>query len=229
MTTYDGVATSVVKLFNDNNNGHGFDHIERVLNLALKFAEREGADRDIITMASLLHEVDDYKIFGEYNAKNLLNANKILDEHRIINVTKDKVLGIISTMGYNKYLEGVRPTTLEGMIVSDADMCDSIGAEGILRTYAYNTSKGNLFFDRSLSPRSDEISASEYRSSDRNHSVQHFFDKLLKISPILMTRSGKEEGERRQKIMIDFLFELFREEGAEDWRQFLKSSMHSKS
>lgn len=58
---------------------------------------------------------------------------------------KDQILEIISTMGYNKYLEGTRPLTLEGQIVSDADMCDAIGAMGILRTHAYNLSKGGVF------------------------------------------------------------------------------------
>ncbi len=65
------------------------------------------------------------------------------------------------------------------------------------------------------------MSASEYRASKESHCVQHFFDKLLKIPYIMITDSGKEEADKRQKIMIDFLYELFSEENAEDWKIYL--------
>jgi len=87
-----------------------------------------------------------------------------------------KVLEIIRTMGYSNYLEDVRPTTLEGMVVSDADMCDGVGTQGILRTYAYSLSKGEPFFDPSIPPQTTEISADSYRqrATEKPHGVQHF-------------------------------------------------------
>lgn len=127
-------------------------------------------------------------------------------------------------MGYSKYLEGVRPKTIEGMIVSDADMCDAIGAIGILRTHAYALSKGNEFFDKNIAPIHASLSASEYRALQKSHSVQHFFDKLLKIPSILMTNSGREEGERRKAIMTQFLQQLFSEEDSQDWLEYLDRS-----
>ena len=217
----EDVYEAVKSLLEKDNSGHGLDHIERVRHLSLLFAEKEGADKEVVDLAALLHEVDDYKIFGEDNAKNLTNATRILDSYDVNPAKKARVLEIIRTMGYNKSLDGIRPDTLEGAIVSDADMCDAIGAQGILRTYAYNTSKGNLFFDKTLQPESGTMSASEYRTSKKSHCVQHFFDKLLKIPHIMITESGKEEADRRQRIMIDFLCELFSEENAENWKTHL--------
>lgn len=213
----EDIYEAVKSLLEKDNSGHGLDHIERVRNLSLLFAEKEGADKEVVDLAALLHEVDDYKIFGEDSAKNLTNASRILNSHNVTATKKAEVLEIIQTMGYNKSLEGIRPNTLEGAIVSDADMCDAIGAQGILRTYAYNSSKGNVFFDKTLKPENSTMSASDYRASKKSHCVQHFFDKLLKIPSILITESGKEEANKRQKIMIDFLYELFSEENAEDW------------
>ena len=204
------------------NDGHGFDHVERVRSLAMQFAEKEEANTRVVELASLLHDVDDYKIFGQESAENLTNATQILNANGIDAETSQSVLGIIRTMGYNKYLEGVRPGSIEGRIVSDADMCESLGAIGILRTHAYALSKGNYFFDKSLAPEDQQLSAEEYRASKKSHSAQHFFDKLLKIPSMLLTESGKFEGKKRRAIMVEFLKELFVEEDAQDWLTHLE-------
>ncbi|HBO64830.1 TPA: metal-dependent phosphohydrolase [Candidatus Saccharibacteria bacterium] len=222
------VLEKVRVLLEKDKSGHGMDHVMRVHGLAMKFAEKENADKNIVELAALLHDVDDYKIFGQESARHLTNANRILDQLGADPMTKRAVVNIIQTMGYNKFLEGIRPTTLEGMIVSDADMCDAIGAQGILRTHAYNASKGNPFFDVNLDPIDSHVDANAYRAAKTTHSVQHFFDKLLTIPAILMTGAGREEGALRQDIMVHFLEELFREESAQKWsdhlQNFLKKS-----
>ena len=218
------IKKDVQDLLGSDKSGHSVDHVERVYSLSLQFAEEEQANKDIVGLAALLHDVDDYKLFGQESAENLTNARRILDAYDIDEDAKSKVIEIIQTMGYNKSLEGIRPETLEGKIVSDADMCDAIGAIGILRTHAYSASKGNEFFVKSLEPESATTSASEYRSAKTTHSVQHFFDKLLKIPSMLMTESGKREGQKRKRIMEDFLAELFREEYAKVWQDYLKST-----
>lgn len=52
------------------------DHIDRVLNLSLRFAKKEKANIEIVTLIALLHDVDDYKLFGMESAK-WLNVCKI--------------------------------------------------------------------------------------------------------------------------------------------------------
>lgn len=215
------IHQDVKELLGKDKSGHGMDHVDRVLKLAMTFAENERADKEIVTLATLLHDVDDYKIFGEEHAKKLLNANTILDKYNIADKTKSNVLNIIRSMGYNKYIEGVRPSTLEGMIVSDADMCDAIGSIGILRTHAYALSKGNVFFDKDVQPETELVDGTEYKTAKESHSVQHFFDKLLRIPAILMTDSGRREGEKRKMIMVSFLRELFQEENSQEWRTYL--------
>ena len=217
------IYQEVKKLLDTDKSGHGMDHVDRVLKLAMTFAENERADKEIVTLATLLHDVDDYKIFGEEHARKLLNANTILDKYNVADKTKSKVLNIIHSMGYSKYIEGVRPSTLEGMIVSDADMCDAIGSIGILRTHAYALSKGNVFFDKDIRPETELVDAIKYKTSRKSHSVQHFFDKLLRIPAILMTDSGRREGEKRKMIMVSFLRELFQEEDSQEWRKYLNA------
>ena len=219
----DAMREDVVALLGEDKGGHGIDHVDRVVKLAGAFADSEHADKRVVLLAALLHDVDDYKIFGKDAARDLSNARAILGKYHIDTTVAEKVVAIIRTIGYNKYLDGVRPTTLEGMIVSDADMCDAIGAVGILRTHAYALSKGNEFFDKTLDPEIAVADSSDYKALKKSHSVQHFFDKLLKIASIMMTDAGKKEGEQRQAIMVSFLEELFKEEGSAIWKSHLQS------
>lgn len=142
------VQRKVYELLKSDNSGHSIDHIERVLQMALKFSEKENANKDVVTLIVLLHDVDDHKLFGNENAKNLTNAKRILNECFIEENIKEIVLSEVACIGYSKLLNGQRPKTIEGKIVSDADMCDALGATGILRSYQYNIKHNNPFFDK---------------------------------------------------------------------------------
>ena len=58
----DKVYKEVEKLLASDNSGHGMNHINRVVKLASVFADSEGANKDIVTLIALLHDVDDYKL-----------------------------------------------------------------------------------------------------------------------------------------------------------------------
>ncbi len=209
--------------------GHGIDHCLRVVELALKFAEYEGANQEIVELAAMLHDVDDYKIFGEKQAEELTNARKIMGELAIEKTIQDQVLEIINTMGYSKYLAGIRPQTLEGQIVSDADMCDAIGIRGIIRIIEFGVIHHKPFFDKNTPPKTAETDSKIYRKMTNQHTMQHFFDKILKINDILMTEPGKQEGEKRHQVVVEFLRQLFEEENADDWLEYLEDFIASPS
>ena len=46
----------VRNMLSGEQSGHGFDHVERVYRLALELAEKEGADKEIVGLAALLHD-----------------------------------------------------------------------------------------------------------------------------------------------------------------------------
>ena len=216
----EDVAKKVESLLKENNSGHGMEHVYRVLNLSLKFSDVENADKDIVSLVALLHDVDDYKLFGVESADNLTNAKKILNSCLIKDDIKEQVLNDIKTIGYSKRLNGIKPTTIEGMIVSDADMCDGIGATGILRSFQYNLAHNNKFFDKDIYPELD-MSVEEYMSKKYGTVVTHMFEKLLKLKYLMLTESGKKEAIERHKIMIDFLYHFFEEENATEWILYL--------
>ncbi len=56
------VKEKVNELLNQDNSGHGMEHINRVLDLSLKFAEKENGNKDIVSLIALLHDVDGLQI-----------------------------------------------------------------------------------------------------------------------------------------------------------------------
>lgn len=214
------VRKKVCRLLDQDNSGHGMEHVERVLRMSLKFAETEKADKEVVALIALLHDVDDYKLFGAESADKLTNATMILEQCAVEESIKEQVLDAIKTIGYSKRLKGIHPATLEGMIVSDADMCDGIGSTGILRSYQYNIAHGNLFFDKDIYPILD-ISSNDYMSKKAGTVVTHMFEKLFKLKDLMLTDSGKKEAVERHNIMVQFLYHFFEEENVPEWIEYL--------
>ena len=173
----------------------------------------------------MLHDVDDYKIVGIDKSLDLSNAKTIMNVADIDKFTQQKVLEIISSMGYSKLLRGIRPKSLEGAIVSDADMCDAIGANGLLRVYSYSSANGKPFFDRTIFP-AEDISAEQYTKKCADSSVCHIFEKILKLKAFMITESGKQEAIIRHQVTIDFLRQLFTEENAPEWIAYLETYLN---
>lgn len=222
----EDVKQEVYELLNNDNSGHGIEHINRVLELSLKFAKTENANKDIVTLIALLHDVDDYKLFGMNNAQNLTNAKKIMSNCNIDKNIQEQVCLALNNIGYSKRLKGCCPTTLEGKIVSDADMCDALGANGILRVYTYSIKNGKPFFDKNIFP-IENLSADKYTSRCADSSVCHIFEKILKLKNLMLTDAGKKEATNRHQIIVDFLYHLFSEENVPDWIEYLDNYLEN--
>lgn len=221
------VKKQVYELLNKDNSGHGNDHIDRVLDLSLKFAQKETVNTDVVELIALLHDVDDYKLFGEENAENLTNAKSIMNKANVPNDIQNQVLASLKCIGYSKLLKGFRPTTIEGKIVSDADMCDALGVNGVLRVYKYSMKNGKPFFDKNVFPIED-MTADKYTRKCADSSVCHIFEKILKLKDLMMTESGKQEAQERHQIIVDILYHLFEEENTPEWTEYLNEYLKVK-
>lgn len=214
------IQKQVANLLSKDKSGHGMDHIDRVLRLSLRFAKKEGADEGIVALIALLHDVDDYKLFGNENAQNLTNAKEVMRKAQVSDIVQKQVLLSLECIGYSKLLNGNRPKTIEGKVVSDADMCDALGANGILRVYAYSIKNNKPFFNRDVFPIED-ITANDYTRRCADSSVCHIFEKILKLKNLMLTKAGKEEAQSRHQITVDFIRHLFEEYNAPEWIEYL--------
>jgi uncharacterized protein len=218
----NNVQKAVKEILSDDRTGHGFDHIQRVLNLATLFASKEKVDITLISLIALLHDVDDYKLVGIESANLYKRSLSIMKASGVEPELQKKVIKNIHHMGYSRYLEGVRPQSKEGQLVSDADMCDAIGANGLFRVFTYGQSKGQPFFLRDAFPQKS-LNADTYRQQGSNHTINHFFDKLLKLKDLMLTEPGKIEAKARHQFLVSFLDQFFKEEKADEWLQILNN------
>ncbi|MED4650911.1 HD domain-containing protein [Bacillus pseudomycoides] len=191
--------------------GHDWYHIERVHKLALSLSEKEGGDRFVIEMAALLHDIADEKL----NESEEAGMKKVSDWLEGLNVTEEEnehILHIIMNMSY-KGGHGGKVSTLEGKIVQDADRLDALGAIGIARTFAYGGAKGRLMYDPNIPPR-EEMTKEEYRKND-DPSLNHFYEKLLKLKDLMNTDAAKREAEIRHRYMEEFIEQFMKEWNAQ--------------
>lgn len=221
MSNIEIINNEVLKLLINDKTGHNMNHINRVIELSKKIANKENVNLDIVISIALLHDVDDYKIFGEENSINLINANNILNKTTFNKDEKDLIINSIKTIGYSKRLEGIIPKNIEAMIVSDADMLDALGVNGILRTFEYDIKHNNDFFNPNIFPNLN-INSKEYKSIKNNSSINHIFEKLLKLKDLMLTETGKKEAKKRHDFIIDFLKEYFYEENNKEWIKYLE-------
>ena len=98
------VEHEVGRLLGNDKSGHDMGHIRRVVNLTKRFAREEGANMMEAVLIALLHDVDDYKIFGEQ--ESVTNASRILQEANVPEAMKERIIHALSTIGYSKRLEG---------------------------------------------------------------------------------------------------------------------------
>lgn len=217
------VAQKVRLLLENEKSMHDWKHTFRVYENAMRLCKEENADAQIVGLSALLHDCDDYKIFGQEKAEKLINTRQILAECKVEEKVRAEVFEIVSNLGFSKYLSGKQNLNLNGKIVQDADMLDAMGSIGIVRTIVFNTVMGSgVFFDEEKFPR-EQLTKESYqaKSKDEETAVNHMFEKLLKLRNLMYTQSGKREAEIRHKTMVAFLEEFFRELGCEDWLKYL--------
>lgn len=201
-------ATAYIRdFFQKDASGHDAYHSIRVCRTALKIAEEERADAQVVALAALLHDVDDFKLSPE-TAAGKDNAVGFLRRHQVPEHTISRVLHIIEQVSFLGK-DSVRPDSLEGKCVQDADRLDALGAIGIARVFAYGGSHDRPIYDPEEKP-AVNMSWEEYRSH-RSTSVNHFYEKLFLLEALMNTQTGKRLARGRTEYMKEYLSRFFSE------------------
>ena len=195
-------------VFREDSSGHDLDHTLRVYRTANLLAEQEGANRELVSLIALLHDVDDVKLFPESNP-GLEHAVSFLRTHA---VSADRIAEICAAIRQISFAgkDSVTPDTLEGKCVQDADRLDALGAVGIARAFAYGGAHHRKMYDPAVLPKM-EMSGEEYRQYGGSTTINHFHEKLLLLEDLMNTSAAKRIAAERTAYMRGFL-EEFRKE-----------------
>ena len=176
----------------ENDDLHGFKHVERVLNLCVQIGTALNANLLIIKIAALLHDVG--RIYEKKNdAKNHAEISaemaKEFFQKANFNITIDNIENIIHSIRAHSFSNNIKPKTLEAKILSDADKLDALGAIGLYRTISFT-----LRNDGGI----EQI-------------INHLENKILKLKEMMYLEYSKQIAEKRHKIILDFYKQIKKE------------------
>lgn len=198
---------------------HGFDHVLRVMRLADLLAQAEGADREIVRVAALLHD-------AHPPAESRAAANKSTAEERADHHISSAELArqVLQAEGWpDERIAAVQhairahrfrrcdelPQTVEAQVLYDADKLDAIGATGVARAIAYAACHGQPAFY----PPSQTFLTEGRTEPGEPHSAYHeYVYKLARIRNRLHTRTATALAEERHHLMAEF-FENLAQDG----------------
>jgi len=187
---------------------HGWEHVNRVYTLALHLAEQEGANRFVVGMAALMHDLgrtvqDDT---GKHHADlSVALASELLATYQVPVNVQDAILHAIIAHSFSR---GVEPCTQEARVVRDADRLDGLGAIGILRWAITGTLRRS---PQTKTYHPDDPFAERHVPDDHEYMLDHFFTKLLKLADTMATGTGRILAQQRTAFMYSYLDELRRE------------------
>ena len=205
MKVLDSIASEVKKII-ENDSAHDFEHVMRVYKNAKKICKKEKANEKLVLSAVLLHDIVSYPKSDKHSKLSSIESAKkskqILKKYKF---SKDEITIISDAIRDHSFSQNKIPESLEGKILQDADKLDALGAIGIARVFATSGSLKRPFYNL------DDPFCNERKPDDTIWTVDHFFQKLLKLEALMNTKSGKIEAKKRTRILKDFLKQLKQE------------------
>jgi len=186
-----------------NDSAHDFNHIMRVFKNAQKLCKKEKANEKLVLSAALLHDIISYpksdKRSKSSSLKSAEESKKILKK---LDFSEKEIRIVSDAIRDHSFSRGKTPKTLEGKILQDADRLDAIGAIGIARVFAVGGSEKRPFYN------DEDPFCKTHAPDDSLWTLDHFYQKLLKLESLMNTKSAKTEAKKRTKVLKVFLSEL---------------------
>lgn len=196
-----------VRQGDDGDASHDSAHLLRVALWTLRIGGETIDAREAIG-AALLHDLvnvpkdsPDRARASEWSARD---AAPLLRDAAFDEAAIERMCAAIRDHSFSR---GARPTAPLSQALQDADRLEALGTIGAMRCAATGQRMGaRLFHD-------EDPFAAERPLDDHAYSVDHFFTKLLRLPPTLLTAAGRAEAERRAEVLRVMLRSLASELG----------------
>jgi len=207
MELIEQITNRAKELFDDSKGSHDWEHTLRVYGLCLHIGEKEGADMEILKIATILHDIGracQDKAHGEvcHAEKGAELAEGILLE---FGLDREKIDRIVHCIRTHRFRGSNIPVSKEAKILFDSDKLDSIGAVGIGRAFLFAGEVGAKLHNKNA----DLSKSAEYTKEDTAY--REYLVKLRTIRDKIFTNEGKRIAEERHDFMVEFFDRLNRE------------------
>ena len=177
----------------EKNDIHGFSHVERVYNTAIKIGHILNANMKVVKIAALLHDIgriEEKESLSKQNHAEIsaLKAKQFLLTNNF-NLSEKEIKNIIHSIKAHSFSNKISPYTLEAKILSDADKLDAIGAIGVFRTIGFTLQKNGGI---------DQV-------------IEHLENKILQLKEQIFLEYSRTIAEERHNIVLDFYDNLKKE------------------
>lgn len=182
---------------------HDYQHVLRVVKNASKLCQLEGAIEAVVLPAAWLHDCLSLpKDHPQRAQASQLAADKAISFLTSIQYPAEHYQAIHHAICCHSYSANIKPTTLEAKIVQDADRLDALGAIGIARCLQVSSQLKRPLY----AP--DDPFCNTRKIDDKTFTLDHFYQKLLKIKNTMHCQSARKEADKRSEYMQGFLEQL---------------------
>lgn len=188
---------------------HGFDHIQRVVQMAERLAISEGADLEIVRAAALLHDAEGSATEGGDQGRAAHHHESAEFARQILQAEgwpEERIAAVQHCIRAHRFRDHTEPPhTVEARVLFDADKLDVLGAIGVVRTIAYDVVVGQPVY---VEPSQQFLRSGEKETGEQHSSYHEYLFKLSRIKDRLYTPSARRLAEERHRFLEDFFTRL---------------------
>ena len=183
---------------------HDLDHTLRVISNAKKLLENSKADKEIVLLAALLHDIarpEEEKSKGKV-CHARLGAEIAPVMLKEAGFSENIAVQVANAIRSHRFRGRNEPETIEADIVFDADKLDSLGAAGIGRAFLFAGHENA----RLHNTEAEALAADAYSKNDTAY--REFLVKLRYLPRKMRTAAGRKLAVERAAFMTQFFEQL---------------------
>ena len=165
---------------------HTFDHSRRVYALSMRIGKDSGADLKVLGAAALLHDIGRSRESTTGVSHSILSGEMSQEILKELGFDEREIGKVVDAIRTHRFSEGIKPNSLEGEILSDADKLDAMGAIGVFRAIAQANSTG--------------VGIEAF--------LKHADEKLLRLKDLMYTDGARVVAEERHSTLKSFVMQL---------------------
>jgi uncharacterized protein len=202
----------------ENDPVHGFDHVLRVLGLALHLGRNAGADLEIVQAAALLHDAAGAvpgEVAGGIGRATHEQASAAFAERVLAEAgwAPERIRAVAHCIRAHRYRSAEKPRSIEAQVLFDADKLDVLGAFGIARTIGYALQAGQPIY---AAPSTTFLETGHAEPGEPHSAYHEYVFKLRHVADRLHTPEARRLAAKRQTLLKTFFEALDEEAGGPD-------------